>query len=73
MKLPLSIVVAALGVAAGGGGTLAIARQAQSETTERVAALETESQANRDRVLRIEILSQQVAKTVERIERKLDK
>lgn len=78
-RIPLSLVVAALGIAAGSGGTVAVAGARQdrleakaNKNEQRIEMLEKESQANRERVLRIEILSEQTNKTVERIERKLD-
>lgn len=80
LKLSLAVVIAAISIAAGAGGTAAIFRSNQAETAERVdahtrrlEALEHESQANRERVLRIEMLSDQTNKVVERIEEKLDR
>lgn len=80
LKLPMALVIGALGVASGSGGALAIAGAKQAQTAAIVEqhqvaidALRTESQQNRERVLRIEILSESTAKAVERIERKLDR
>lgn len=79
LRLPISIVIAALGAAAGTGGTLAAssARLAQTETSvtkneTRIGALEREAQANRERVLRIELLSEQTKAVVDRIDKKID-
>lgn len=80
LKLPVSLVLAALGLAAGSGGSWAVAGAKQARTDERVQvqearvqSLEKEAQANRERVLRIELLVEQTSKTVERIDRKLDR
>lgn len=72
-RLPLSLVVACLGVAAGSGGTVAIAGAKVDAHAAQIQALEKETQASRERVLRIEVLSEQTNKVVERIERKLDR
>lgn len=80
LRIPLSLVVAALGIAAGSGGTVAVASAKQADTAAQVAhqgtqidGLSKESQAARERMLRVEMLVEQTSKTVERIDRKLDR
>jgi phosphoribosylamine-glycine ligase len=65
--------IAVLGLAAGSGGTVAVARTRIEENTAKVHALETEVQATRERVLRIETLLEGIDRTLQRVERKLDK
>ncbi len=80
LKLPLTLVTAALTFAVTAGGAVALSTAKATVIAEKVEAaettiksLQTESQQNRERVLRIEILSEQTNKAVERIERKLDR
>lgn len=80
LKLTPHMLVAVISLVAGGGVTMGVARAQQAETAQKVEehsqrldALEKETQASRERILRIEILSEQTNKAVERIERKLDK
>lgn len=80
LRLPISLVIAALSIAAGAGGTAALARVQQAETAatvethaKRLESLEHESQANRERVLRIEILSEQTNKAVDRLGSAVDR
>lgn len=73
LTLPVSLVVAALGIAAGTGGTWASTKQQVEQQAQRIETLQHEQQANRERVLRIEIVAEQTKRIVERIERKLDR
>jgi uncharacterized protein HemX len=73
LKVPLSLVIAALGVGAGSGGTVLVNSSQIAETKEkveevktRVLTVEKEAQQSRERAIRIETI-------VERIERKVDK
>lgn len=79
MKLPVGLVLSLFSFTIGFGGTIAVAGAKQAEAMEKISVqqvkidgLEKESQQNRERVLRIEILSEQTNKAVERIEKKLD-
>lgn len=72
MKLPIVAVIAALGVAAGSGGTVAVATARIESQEARIKTLEVDAQDHRDRLVRIETVVNGVSKSLERIERKLE-
>lgn len=72
-RFSLSVVVAALGVAAGSGGAWAVNAHELQDHGQRIGVLENEQKSNRDRLTRIETILEEMSRTVERIDRKLDR
>jgi uncharacterized FlaG/YvyC family protein len=79
IKVPMVLVVGALGVAAGSGGTIAAASAKQAHTEERVLANEKQiaelkqaTEADRQRAIRTETILERIDKNVERLEKKVD-
>lgn len=70
--MPMPLVVAALGIAAGSGGTVAVAKDKLDKHSVQIQDMERDQRAVRENQVRIQTLLEQVSKTVDRIERKLD-
>lgn len=73
LRIPWSMVVAAMGIAAGSGGTVALAKGQITINTDKIESLESDARVYREQVIRMQTVLEQVSKTVERIERKLDR
>lgn len=80
LKVPLFLVVGSLGAAAGSGGTLATASARQARVEERslanegrIVVLEKKATEDRERAIRMETILENVERSVEKIEKKLER
>ena len=78
IRIPITVVIAAISIAAGSGGTIAVASSKQARTEERVATnenrikeLEKSEQQNEVWKAEMKLLLEQTNKSVRRIERKM--